>query len=754
MRVLALALVLLLVVSGALEVGAQANDGLEEALSLKEEGRCAEAIRLLEGLRSNPDALFALGECLEEEAKAQEALQVWQEFLALYPQDPRASPLSLRLGRLYKETGNDQAALQAYLRYAQSGGPLSDVAWEEAGDLYLQMGYYREAVRAYRQAYELNGSISLREKAIEALSKAKSYDQALEECRSLGKIALASSVRARLNYHCGRVYQEAGNARKAFSLFRQALELAPESPYSYLSLIELVEANEPVDDYLRGLVDYYACSSYPQACGAALLAFGRYIAAHPSEHKAEVHYYAALIYRKLGDYQASLREWDWLIYTHPESTLVPEGWWEKGRTLEQAGRKEEAISAYQKLAELYPDSPFTTKALMRAARLLEDRGDFVQASSLYLKTAVKDKEEAYFRAALALYRAGDLDSAIKLWKEAGSPRAYFWLGKALMRKGQWAEARSYWERAYSLSPEGYYGLRALTNLRKLDFASGSGFKKPGQELTLEALQEWVKGWAPAHSSSDPGSDSRLLRAEAFLLAGYRDKALAIYRSLLWKYSQDPQALAFLTFYFRQKKLYSLSIRSAVALIYRAQEAEVSVPLEVWSMAYPIFFPRLLEQEASSSGIDPLLLAAVIRQESLFDPWVSSPAGAIGLMQIIPSTGKAIASAVDWPEFSEKELEKPWVSLKFGTWYLAKQKERFGHWFKALAAYNAGPARVAGWWEQAGGDPDLFVEIIPVEETVRYIKAIYEQYAAYRKVYRSFPRLLAESQSKSLENALP
>ena len=738
MRLLLFTLVLLLVVSGATKITAQGPPGLEEALSLKEEGRCTEAIKLLESLRSSPDALFALGECLEEEARGQEALNVWQEFLNLYPQDPRASPLLLRLGHLYKESGNGQAALQTYLRYARSGGPLADVAWEEAGDIYLQMNYYQEAVKAYRQAYELNGSVFLRQKIIEALAKARDYDRALAECRSLEKVALLPSVRAGINYLCGKVYQEAGNARKAYSLFRQAIEFAPESPYSYSALIELVEANEPVDDYVRGLVDYYACSSYPQACGAALLAFGRYVAAHPSKHKAEAHYYAALIYRKLGDYQASLKEWDWLIYTHPESHLVPEGWWEKGRTLERAGREEEAISAYRKLSELYPDSPFATKALMRAARLLEDRGDFSQASSLYLKMAGKDKEEAFFRAGLALYRAGDLDSAVKLWKEAGSVRAYFWLGKALMRKGQWAEARSYWERAYSLSPESYYGLRALASLRKLDFASGSGFKKPEQELSLEDLREWLRSWASGQSSLNPENDSRLFRAESFLLAGYRDEALALYRRLLWEYFRDPQALAYFTFYFRQKKLYSLSIRSAMVLINRAQEAGVSVPLEVWRMAYPLFFPRLLEQEASSWGIDPLLLAAIIRQESLFDPWVSSPAGAIGLMQIMPSTGKAIASAMDWPEFLEKDLEKPWVSLKFGTWYLAKQKERFGHWFKALAAYNAGPVRVASWWEQAGGDPDLFLEIIPVEETARYIKAIYEQYAAYREAYRSSP----------------
>lgn len=736
MRWLPLILALLLLAS---ETAAQGPPTMEEALSLKEEGRCSEAIRLLEALLPAPEAFISLGECLEEEGDYQGALKVWQNFLSVHPQDIRAPLIPLRIGRLYKEVNNPQAALQAYLRHAQSGGLLSEVAWEEVGDLYREMGHYQEAVKAYREALELANSFHLREKIIETLAKAKDYKGAMAECISLESLPLSAPVRVRINYLCGQIYKEAGDLRKAFSLFRRAVELFPESPYAYLSLIKLVEAGKPVDDYLRGLVDYHACFSYPQACGAALLAFGRYIAANPVHHKPEAHYYAAIIYRRLGDYQASLREWDWLIQTHPDSPLVPEGWWEKGRTLEQAGRTTEALAIYQKLADLYPNSPFALRALKEAARLMEEKGDFASASNLYLKAtkiaaSSEEQKEALFKAGLVLYRAGKLDAAIELWRGLDNSSALFWIGKALMKQGKWAEARSYWKRAHNLAPESYYGLRALASLRRFDFASSHGYMKPEEELSFEALKDWLSTWnplPPLRVENDP----RWAKAKAFIIAGYRDKALALYRNLYREYSQDPKALAFLTFYFRQENLYSLSIRSAMSLVWLAQKAGVSFPPELWELSYPLFFSRLIEQEASFWKIDPLLLAAVIRQESLFDPWVSSPAGAIGLMQIIPSTGKSIALALGWSNFSEKLLERPWISLKFGTWYLVQQKERFGHWFVALAAYNAGPLRAAKWWEQAGYDPDLFVEIIPIEETNRYVRAIYEQYAVYQKIYR-------------------
>jgi len=719
-------------------VAAQGPSALEEALSLKEEGKCPEAIGLLEGLAPSPEVLLALGECLEEEANYPRALDVWQKFLSLYPQDSRAPLILLRMGRLYKIVNNLQAALQAYLRHAWNGGPFSELAWEEAGDLYREMGHYQEAVKAYREALKLKDSIALREKVIETLVEGKEYKQAQIECANLEKVPIANSVRPRMYYKCGKVHKEAGNLLKAYSLFRRAIELSPESYYAYLSLVELVEAGEPVDDYLRGLVDYHACFSFPQACGAALLAFERYTVEHPKDHKAEVHYYAAIIYRELGDYQASLREWDWLIQTHPDSPLVPEGWWEKGRTLELAGRSEEAIALYRKLAENYPNSPFALKALQRAASLAEKKGAFNLASEFYLMAAEivrapEEKSEAKFRAGLAFYRAGELTTAIDLWKELGDSRACFWMGKALMKQGKWAEARARWWRAYQLAPENYYGLRALASLRRFSFASGFANVKQGENFSYEALKEWVGTWAP--TSPEPVNDPRLLWAEALMTAGYRDEALSLYRSLYRESQQNPHALTFLAFYFREKKLYSLSIQSAMALIRLARKAGASPPPGLWELAYPLFFARLLEQEASSWRIDPLLLAAVIRQESLFDPWANSPAGAIGLMQIIPSTGKSIASALGWSGFSDRLLEKPWVSLKFGTWYLVQQKEKFGHWFAALAAYNAGPARAATWWREAAYDPDLFVELIPIEETKRYIKAIYEQYAGYAKIYQ-------------------
>jgi soluble lytic murein transglycosylase len=141
--------------------------------------------------------------------------------------------------------------------------------------------------------------------------------------------------------------------------------------------------------------------------------------------------------------------------------------------------------------------------------------------------------------------------------------------------------------------------------------------------------------------------------------------------------------------------------------------------------------------AEDEGFHPLLLLSIIRQESTFEGFIDSGAGARGLMQIIPATGAQLAAELDWPEnYTVDDLYRPYVSLVFGANYLKKQRNLFGgDLFAMLAAYNGGPGNTLIWKELAGGDdPDLFLETIRIEETRNYIRLINEIYAVYRWLY--------------------
>jgi soluble lytic murein transglycosylase len=152
--------------------------------------------------------------------------------------------------------------------------------------------------------------------------------------------------------------------------------------------------------------------------------------------------------------------------------------------------------------------------------------------------------------------------------------------------------------------------------------------------------------------------------------------------------------------------------------------------------YGLYYSDLIVPAAQKTGFDPLLLFSVVRQESLFEGFVSSTAGARGLMQIVPGTGAGIADALRWPLYYDaSKLYRPNVSITFGAYYLAQGRNSVdGDLYAALAAYNGGLGNALDWKQLSQGDPDLFLESVRFEESRSYIRSIYEIYVIYRRLY--------------------
>lgn len=149
-------------------------------------------------------------------------------------------------------------------------------------------------------------------------------------------------------------------------------------------------------------------------------------------------------------------------------------------------------------------------------------------------------------------------------------------------------------------------------------------------------------------------------------------------------------------------------------------------------------PRPYEAEVEAAarqyGIDPNLVYAVMRVESVYQPRVVSYAGAIGLLQIMPRTGSLIAHQLGRVDFTTADLLEPRTNIEFGAWYLASLIRRFdGRIPLAIASYNGGPHNVRTWIEENGPSMplDAFLERIPFDQTHRYVRRVLTHYAAYR-----------------------
>lgn len=164
------------------------------------------------------------------------------------------------------------------------------------------------------------------------------------------------------------------------------------------------------------------------------------------------------------------------------------------------------------------------------------------------------------------------------------------------------------------------------------------------------------------------------------------------------------------------------------------------PPTLLRLAYPLDYADLLTKNGAQSGLDPLLLAAVTRQESAFEPTAGSSAGAQGLMQLVPGTAADEARALGLTAYTGADLTRPSINLQLGTGYLALQARAAGNDLsRTLAAYNGGGGNAARWAKASGSDPDRFYQAVDFSETRRYIRLVSENYAVYRFLYRGGTR---------------
>jgi len=233
-------------------------------------------------------------------------------------------------------------------------------------------------------------------------------------------------------------------------------------------------------------------------------------------------------------------------------------------------------------------------------------------------------------------------------------------------------------------------------------------------------------------------DPRYQRGVEYLAVGLGQDALDEFEIMRRDRQDDPLVMYGLALASQELGVYKTSIRCALQVVNLSPVHTISdAPYFLQRLAYPIYFDDLVLAEAAANDLDPLLIFALIRQESLFESSAQSYAQAMGLMQIVPSTGDWIALRLGWEDFAPEHLTRPYLNLHFGTWYLIQGLNAFqGDVFAALAAYNSGIAAPGRWLDASGDDPDVFVETIGYSQTMHYVQLIYQHHALYRHIYQT------------------
>ena len=307
---------------------------------------------------------------------------------------------------------------------------------------------------------------------------------------------------------------------------------------------------------------------------------------------------------------------------------------------------------------------------------------------------------------------------------------------------------------------GVLGLRTDDDPRLADFdpgALGAALETAGNATPrLDGLDEWgapaadwkaAVAWLDTRFAPRPATDSAVLDAPDYALAlalievGERPAAGSLLFGLVAGYAAEPHQLADLARAASEAGVHDVALVAAIRLLAPLSPGErTSAPLALELLAYPAPFTDELRIAADAEGIPPLLLLALVRQESAFDPEAGSTAGALGLTQVIPATGAQIAASLG-VEWDVTTLLEPATSLRFGAHYLAAQLASFeGDLLAALGAYNGGPPNAARCYElQWAPGPDGYIDAVDFTETQRYLTRVIENYAWYRYLYLGLDR---------------
>jgi soluble lytic murein transglycosylase len=667
------------------------------------------------------------------------------------------------LAQVHEAQGNFVAAAEHYEKYIELGpGVIDSHVNELRGDALTAAGDYLGAIAAYQAALaapRLNSSLDIEFKMAQAYDYSGDLATALIAYQDIYSRSANDYLRARLDYLIAQAYLALGEEDLAQEAYLDAVTNYPLSYDSYLALVDLVDAGVEVDELQRGLIDYYA-GQY----AVAVAAFDRYIQADLGDI-ATAKYYKGLSQNALGDHEGALETWDEIIQSHPDAEVWDDAWEQTAEVLWfHLGEYQESTEVLLDFVDQFPTQARAAEFLFHAAMIAERGEELDQAATLWSRVASEYPgsdlaEQAFHSAGITRYRLADYLATEEIFQKQlafsmdldARSAAYFWIGKARKAMGEEESALTAWEQAAQVDPTGYYSERAN------DLLAGIEPFTPPLEYDLaidvkaekQAAEEWMRTIFAIPDEVDLSSlgslaaDARFERGKEFWRLGMYEAARNEFEDLRLSLVEDPANSYRLANYLLEKGLYRTAIFAARQVLDQAgmDDAEtMSAPRYFNHIRFGPYYRELVMPASETYNFHPLFLFSVMRQESLFEGFVRSDAGARGLMQIIPSTGQEVAANAGWPPgYTDEDLYRPLVSVNLGSDYLNRQRGYMsGDLYGALAAYNGGPGNAMTWKNLVPPDPDLYVEVIRFPETKEYIKGISEIFSIYKQLYDRTP----------------
>lgn len=400
---------------------------------------------------------------------------------------------------------------------------------------------------------------------------------------------------------------------------------------------------------------------------------------------------------------------------------------------------EDAVSSLvRQMEDRFPTSRWLAEALYSSGNMCLLKKDFPHAIEYYgdlVKLFPRDRyaPSSHWRMAWLNYRLGDYSRAAALFTEqierypGGQeiPAALYWRGRVYEDQENQPSMAAAFYRAVSTVYEHYY----YAQLARERLAALNGVA-PAQVAALDGIR---REKFPELTDDVPQDDEHVVKAKLLANAGLNDYIMPEIQAA--EGSEEWGAFAAAEIYASYGETFRAMRVLKRAIPYYASAPIDALPMGCWKILFPQPYWDTIQEQSAKNGIDPYMVASLIRQESEFNPGAVSSADALGLMQLLPSVGRTMAREEGIRHFSASELFNPDTNIRLGTRYLKQVLDKFGGQPAfAFAAYNAGDDRVTDWTSSGSfHGMDEFVESIPFTETREYVQAILRNQAIYREL---------------------
>ncbi|MDP2945703.1 MAG: tetratricopeptide repeat protein, partial [Atribacterota bacterium] len=631
-------------------------------------------------------SLFFLAETYRLKGEKRESISIYKQIIENFPQSLIIPEANYQIAQNYRELKDINSALIYYKNILKDSkdDQLKGKVLLELSEIYWQEKKYIDSLKCLYEILDEGYRLKRNSEPEELLIR---YFYKIQE--DLKEIEVPYHIVVK----CADVLFKYRQYNLAEDLYKEVIKTFPKA-------VDIAEIY-----YKRARALYYK-KEYKEAVNQCEEIIAKF---PPSEITIKANYFGGNSLSALGERYLAIDKYEKIIGQYPETYYARESYLRMAECYFQLGEPEKGISQWRQLIDRYPNSDQAMTTWWNLGR--------------YYTKNNKDPE------ALEAYRA----LSERFSKSRLGDDALYWRGKTLQKMGLEDEANFIYEKLLKDYPLSYYAERIIEQREDVNYR----WLLPVVSISKENDFTNLEGFLDKYDKINEKGQLFLLKAELFGEVSFYKEAIIELKGAL---NYNPGNI-FLLFrlsdlYQKNKDYYSSLIYSEIIFNYLQDNYPLEeLPLELWEHLYPAYFEDMIREHALKYEIDPLLALAMIREESRFNAWNESVAGARGLMQIIFSTGEWIAQKLNFEDFNDEMLFSPEVNINLGCWYINYLKERFSNdLILIISGYNAGPGTTSKWLKQYDrSDLDNFVENIPYSETREHIKKVMKSYQMYKRL---------------------